>query len=62
MVEWSGGILCSNMRRVTYAPGEQGDVTRYSVAYLVRPVWGGDYEEACGGRIVDSRVGRWGSG
>jgi len=37
MVEWSAGILRSNMHRVTYAPGEQGRVTRYSHAYLVRP-------------------------
>ena len=36
LVEWSGGILRSNMHRVTYAPGPQGDHTRYSVAYLVR--------------------------
>lgn len=37
MVEWSAGILRSNMHRVTFAPGEQGKVTRYSLAYLVRP-------------------------
>ena len=37
MVEWSAGILRSNMHRVTFAPGEQGKVTRYSHAYLVRP-------------------------
>jgi isopenicillin N synthase-like dioxygenase len=37
MVEWSAGILRSNMHRVTYAPGEQGKSTRYSIAYLVRP-------------------------
>ncbi|PQE18295.1 2OG-Fe(II) oxygenase family protein [Rutstroemia sp. NJR-2017a WRK4] len=37
MVEWSAGILRSNMHRVTYAPGEQAEVTRYSLAYLVRP-------------------------
>ena len=36
LVEWSGGILRSNMHRVTYAPGAQGDYTRYSIAYLVR--------------------------
>lgn len=33
----SGGILRSNMHRVTSAPGEQGKVPRYSLAYLVRP-------------------------
>jgi len=37
MVEWTAGILRSNMHRVTFAPGEQSRVTRYSLAYLVRP-------------------------
>jgi isopenicillin N synthase-like dioxygenase len=37
MVEWSAGILRSNMHRVTFAPGEQSTVSRYSLAYLVRP-------------------------
>jgi isopenicillin N synthase-like dioxygenase len=36
LVEWSGGILRSNMHRVTYAPGAQAECTRYSLAYLVR--------------------------
>ncbi|KAL9122942.1 MAG: hypothetical protein Q9187_000497 [Circinaria calcarea] len=37
MVEWTAGILRSNLHRVTYAPGEQANTPRYSVAYLVRP-------------------------
>lgn len=37
MVEWSGGLLRSNMHRVTHAPGKQAECERYSVAYLVRP-------------------------
>ncbi|KAL8744952.1 MAG: hypothetical protein Q9190_002859 [Brigantiaea leucoxantha] len=37
MVQWSGGILRSNMHRVATAPGAQVDVDRFSVAYLVRP-------------------------
>jgi isopenicillin N synthase-like dioxygenase len=37
MVEWSAGILRSNMHRVTFAPGEQAQVPRVSLAYLVRP-------------------------
>ena len=36
LVEWSGGILRSNMHRVTYAPGAQADYPRHSIAYLVR--------------------------
>ena len=37
MVEWSGGVLRSNMHRVTFAPGEQAEHSRYSVGYFVRP-------------------------
>ncbi|KAI1452443.1 putative oxidoreductase [Annulohypoxylon moriforme] len=37
MVEWSAGVLRSNMHRVTFAPGAQGQIPRYSHAYLVRP-------------------------
>ncbi|KAI0159975.1 putative oxidoreductase [Hypoxylon sp. FL1284] len=37
MVEWSAGVLRSNMHRVTFAPGAAGQVPRYSHAYLVRP-------------------------
>ena len=36
LVQWSGGILRSNMHRVTYAPGAQAEVSRHSLAYLVR--------------------------
>ncbi|KAH8759692.1 hypothetical protein BGZ57DRAFT_612975 [Hyaloscypha finlandica] len=37
MVEWSGGILRSNLHRVYFAPGEQAVHERYSLAYAVRP-------------------------
>ena len=37
MTEWSGGLLRSDLHRVTYAPGEQASSIRYSIAYLVRP-------------------------
>ena len=36
LVEWSGGILRSNMHRVTFPPGAQADVPKRSLAYLVR--------------------------
>ena len=36
LVEWSGGILRSNMHRVTYAPGAQAEYVRHSLAYLAR--------------------------
>ena len=37
MVEWSAGILRSNLHRVTFAPGPQANHARYSLAYFVRP-------------------------
>ncbi|KAI1330192.1 Clavaminate synthase-like protein [Xylariaceae sp. FL0255] len=37
MVQWTGGILRSNVHRVTYAPGTQGSVDRYSLGLFVRP-------------------------
>ncbi|CZR59440.1 related to gibberellin 20-oxidase [Phialocephala subalpina] len=49
MVEWSGGILRSNMHRVTFAPGEQGKVPRYSLAYLVRPFGDASMKRLAGG-------------
>lgn len=36
MREWTGEILRSNPHRVTFPSGEQGDFTRYSIAYLMR--------------------------
>jgi len=37
MVEWTAGILHSNLHRITYPPGEQSSCIRYSLAYLIRP-------------------------
>ena len=37
MVQWTHGALRSNMHRVSFPPGEQGKLTRYSVAYFARP-------------------------
>lgn len=37
MVEWSGGVLRSNLHRVFFAPGEQATHERYSLAYAIRP-------------------------
>ncbi|GAW14004.1 hypothetical protein ANO14919_033960 [Xylariales sp. No.14919] len=37
MVQWAGGLLRSNMHRISYAPGQQRFVDRYSLAMLVRP-------------------------
>ncbi|KAL6716052.1 hypothetical protein ACLMJK_007014 [Lecanora helva] len=37
MVQWSGGVLRSNIHRVSSAPGSQASHARYSMAYLLRP-------------------------
>ena len=51
MVEWSAGILRSNLHRVTFAPGAQATCDRYSLAYFVRPE----------GRVSMQRLARGGS-
>lgn len=51
MVEWTGGVLRSNMHRVNFAPGEQRHVYRYACAMLVRP-----YKEATMGRLEGGRI------
>ncbi|KAF2643079.1 Clavaminate synthase-like protein [Massarina eburnea CBS 473.64] len=37
MVKFTNGLFKSPMHRVTYAPGEQSLLTRYSLAYFTRP-------------------------
>ncbi|KAH9892307.1 oxidoreductase [Xylariomycetidae sp. FL2044] len=37
MVEWTGGLLRSNVHRIRYAPGAQWLADRYSLATLFRP-------------------------
>jgi isopenicillin N synthase-like dioxygenase len=37
MVQWSGGLLRSNVHRINFAPGQQRFADRYSLAILVRP-------------------------
>lgn len=41
MVKFTNGLLKSPLHRVTCAPEEQSKLTRYSLAYFVRP------EDAC---------------
>ncbi|TQS33960.1 hypothetical protein Golomagni_05679 [Golovinomyces magnicellulatus] len=36
-VQWSGGLLRSNVHRIKYPPGDQRFVDRYSLATLFRP-------------------------
>lgn len=37
LVKFTNGLLRSNIHRVTYAPGAQAELIRYSVAYFLRP-------------------------
>ncbi len=37
MVEWTAGILRSNLHRVYFAPGKQAEEERYSLALAIRP-------------------------
>ncbi|KJZ80515.1 hypothetical protein HIM_00365 [Hirsutella minnesotensis 3608] len=37
MVQWTGGILRSNIHRIRYPPGQQRYMDRYSLGLLVRP-------------------------
>lgn len=52
MVQWSGGVLRSNMHRVATAPGQQAGCTRYSVAYLVRPAATVSMRRLVGGDVI----------
>ena len=37
LAKWTNGLLKSPRHRVTYAPGDQASLVRYSVAYFSRP-------------------------
>ena len=52
MVQWSGGVLRSNMHRVVTAPGQQAGCTRYSMAYLVRPAATVSMRRLVGGDVI----------
>ncbi|KAF2787490.1 oxidoreductase [Melanomma pulvis-pyrius CBS 109.77] len=56
MVQWSGGVLRSNVHRVTYPPGAQANHDRFSVAYLVRAAADADMRRLNGGLIPDVEV------
>lgn len=51
LVEWTGAILRSGLHRVTYAPGQQANCTRLSIAYLVRPERDASMKRLVGGCI-----------
>lgn len=54
MVQWTGGVLRSNMHRVTFAPGSQGTHDRYSVAFLARAASDANMRRLKGGLIPDA--------
>ena len=54
LVQWSGGILHSNMHRVVSAPGQQAQSERYSFAYVLKPD-----NQALMRRLTGSGVEAW---
>jgi len=54
LVEWTGGILRSNIHRVTAAPGEQESYAKYSIAYLMRPERNVSMKRLVGGYIASA--------
>ena len=56
MVQWSGGILRSNVHRVATPPGEQAGCTRYSMAYLMRPEANVSMRRFVGGGVIPQPV------
>ncbi|KAF2656597.1 oxidoreductase [Lophiostoma macrostomum CBS 122681] len=57
MVQWTAGVLRSNMHRVTFPPGPQAPYDRYSVAFLVRATADADMRSLKGGIIPDAAGG-----
>ena len=56
MVQWSGGVLRSNIHRVATAPGQQASVPRYSVAYFLRPEASASMNRLQGGDVIPPLV------
>ncbi|RYP59081.1 hypothetical protein DL771_011003 [Monosporascus sp. 5C6A] len=62
MVQWTGGILRSNVHRINYAPGQQRYVDRYSLAILVRPERYASMKKKVGGEVEgmeDNNLTAW---
>jgi isopenicillin N synthase-like dioxygenase len=53
MVQWTGGVLRSNVHRVTCPPKSQEDYDRFSIAYLIRASSDVTMKRLRGGRIPD---------
>ncbi|KAI1498402.1 Clavaminate synthase-like protein [Biscogniauxia marginata] len=55
MVQWTSGILRSNVHRIRYAPGQQRFVDRYSLALLVRPEREASMRSKVGGEVEERK-------
>ena len=51
MVQWTGGLLRSKWHRVVPPPGMQSEVSRFSMAYVLKPPFGCRMERLKGGDI-----------
>ena len=51
MVQWTGGVLRSKWHRVVPPPGMQSGVSRFSMAYVLKPPFGCRMEKLKGGEI-----------
>lgn len=63
MVQWTGGILRSNVHRIRYPPGQQRYVDRYSLAILFRPEREASMRDKTGGDaagdVEDGNLTAW---
>ena len=62
MVQWTGGLLRSNMHRINFAPGQQKTVDRYSLAILARAQHDASMRNRMGGeesRTEDDDLSAW---
>jgi isopenicillin N synthase-like dioxygenase len=57
MVQWTGGLLRSNVHRIRYAPGSQRLHDRLSLALLVRPDLNASMRRLAGGSADDDGDG-----
>ena len=57
MVQWTGGLLRSKWHRVVPPPGMQSEVSRFSMAYVLKPPFGCRMERLKGGNIPCSEGG-----
>jgi isopenicillin N synthase-like dioxygenase len=60
-VQWTGGVLRSNVHRIRHAPGAQRFVDRYSLALLVRPERNASMRNLIGDKMdtEDSELTAW---